>query len=486
MAKKTIRGFPGLQALCAFVQGFRALLVPCGPGITVSPVFGSSRCQSMSRNNHNKGNRSRGPEPPSPDVIDASDIVDSIDGEPSLRVISRLQRNGFEAYLVGGCVRDLLVGLTPKDFDVATSAHPRQVRRLFPRNSHVIGRRFRLVHVRYGSQSVIETATFRAAPQETSGEDDLLIVEDNTYGTAAEDAMRRDFTVNGMLLDPYRRQIIDHVGGLRDLEDGVLRTIGNPFIRIPEDPVRILRAIKFATRLGLRIEEDTWEAMCDGAEDLSRSAPPRVTEEILRLMRSGTALGAFNKMRHCGVLGVVLPDLDEFLGEVEGADRIHEKRVSNFRALLEALDSSVHDGVDVSTASCLALLFHDIVEVEANPSTRTQRGKPGDFHTVAGEVLEDMASNARLSRRDVGRARRIIYQQRIFTAPFGRRFRPALFCLSEEFPESLDLFRLRCEAEGEGWDLYKAWEERYESAITLDDDEVESERRQARRRRRRK
>jgi poly(A) polymerase len=437
------------------------------------------------KNRQNKG-PSRGPTAPRPEVIDASDLVDAIDGEPSLRVISRLQRNGYEAYLVGGCVRDLLVGLTPKDFDVTTSAHPRQVRRLFPRNSHVIGRRFRLVHVRYGSQSVIETATFRAAPQETNGDEDLLIVEDNTYGTAAEDAMRRDFTVNGMLLDPYRREIIDYVGGLRDLQDGVLRTIGDPFIRIPEDPVRILRAIKFATRLGLRIEEDTWEAMCDGAEDLSRSAPPRVTEEILKLMRSGTALGSFNKMRKCGVLDVVLPELSDYLGDPDETDRVQEKRVSGFRALLEALDSAVHGGVEVSTASCLALLFHDIAEIESNPATRTLRGKPSDFHTVAGEVLENMASNARLSRRDVGRARRIIYQQRIFTAPFGRRFRPALFCLSDEFPESLDLFRLRCEALGEGWDLYKAWEERYENALNLDDEEIESERRQARRRRRRK
>jgi poly(A) polymerase len=430
----------------------------------------------MSRNNHSYD---------APEVIDATNLVASIEGEPSLRVISRLQRNGYEAYLVGGCVRDLLVGLTPKDFDVATSAHPRQVRRLFPRNSHVIGRRFRLVHVRYGSQSVIETATFRAAPPEDRDGEDLLIVEDNTYGTAAEDAHRRDFTVNGMLLDPFRREIIDYVGGLQDLEDGILRTIGDPDVRIPEDPVRILRAIKFATRLGLRIEDSTWDAMCAGAEDLSRSAPPRVTEEILRLMRSGTALGAFNKLRHCGVLAVILPEVAEFIGVGQEESKLYEKRTSNFRASLEALDTSVHDGVTISTASCLAILFHDIAEAEANEGTRTLPGAPGDFHHVCGEVLEIMASNARLSRRDVGRARRIIYQQRMFTAPFGRRFRPALFCLSDEFRESLDLFRLRCEAQGEGWDIYKGWEARYEEAIALDNEEIEDERRRGKRRRRR-
>jgi poly(A) polymerase len=420
-----------------------------------------------------------------PERIDAGELMDSIEGEPSLRVISRLQRSGHEAYLVGGCVRDLLVGLTPKDFDVATSAHPRQVRRLFPRNSHIIGRRFRLVHVRYGADAAIETSTFRAPPQEPAEGDDLLIVEDNTYGTAEEDARRRDFTVNGLMLDPFQRVIIDHVGGLEDLERGVLRTIGDPFVRIPEDPVRILRAIKFATRLGFRIEDDTWDAMCEYAVDLERSAPPRVTEELLRLMRSGTALGAYQKMRKCGVLEVVLQEIHEHLGPQDNPSKTDLKHSAAFWALLEALDGSVHDGYDPSTAACLSILFHDIAERQANPETRTLPGTPGEFHHVTGEVLENMANNARLSRRDVGRARRIIFQQRNFLGPFGRRFRPHLFCLSEEFPESLDLFRLRCEARGEGWDIYKGWEERYQSAQNLDPEELNTERQQASRGRRR-
>jgi len=419
-------------------------------------------------------------------IVDASELIESIPGEPSLRVISRLQRSGYEAYLVGGCVRDLLIGLTPKDYDVATSAHPRQVRRLFPRNSHIIGRRFRLVHVRYGPDTVIETATFRAEPQQSGDEDDLLIVEDNTFGTAMEDARRRDFTVNGLLLDPNRRVVIDHVGGLEDLDRGVLRTIGDPFVRIPEDPVRILRAIKFATRLGFHIEDDTWDAICDAAPDLARSAPPRVTEEVLRLMRSGTALGAFQKLRHCGALEVILPELDEHLGPRDSDDPKDRKRQSAFVALLEALDGYVHDGFEPSTAICIAILYHDIAERQANEETRTLPGEPSDLHDVTGEVIERITTKARLSRRDSGRARRIIYQQSRFLGPFGRRFRPSLFCLSEEFPESLDLFRLRCEAKGEGWDIYKSWVERYQAAQDLGDDEVEKERKRARRGRRRR
>jgi len=420
-------------------------------------------------------------------IIDARELVDEIEGEHSLRVISRLQRNGHEAYLVGGCVRDLLVGLKPKDFDVATSAHPRQVRRLFPRNSHIIGRRFRLVHIRYGAQTIIETATFRAEPAVSEGPDeDLLITEDNTYGTAEEDARRRDFTVNGLLLDPNRAEIVDHVGGLEDLDDELLRTIGDPQVRIPEDPVRILRAIKFATRLGFRIEDGTWAAMCAHAPDLARSAPPRVLEEILRLLRSGSALGAFQKLRQCGALAVILPELDEHLGPQDGASKEQQKRVTRFAGLLEALDAHVHDGFEPTTAVCLAILFHDIAERQADPETRTLPGPPGEYHYVTGEVMEGLAGNARVSRRDAGRARRLIFQQRNFAGPQRRRFRPRLFCLSEEFPEALDLFRLRTEARGEGWDIYRAWEDRWASARAMSEEEVEEERRRGRRGRRKR
>ncbi|MEM8714125.1 MAG: hypothetical protein AAGG01_24535, partial [Planctomycetota bacterium] len=180
------------------------------------------------------------------------------------RVVKRLQQHGHEAYFVGGCVRDLLIGRRPKDFDVATSARPSEVRRIF-RNCRIIGRRFKLAHVFYGDH-IIETATFRAAPHEdgqTGDGEDLLIVDDNEYGTAESDARRRDFTVNALFLDPTTHEILDHVGGLKDLKARTLKTIGDPEVRMAEDPVRILRAVKFATRLDLEIDDPTWEAMCD-------------------------------------------------------------------------------------------------------------------------------------------------------------------------------------------------------------------------------
>ena len=249
---------------------------------------------------------------PRPTRVGADDIDRDALDKHALRVVERLQDHGHAAFFVGGCVRDLLIGRVPKDFDVATSARPRDVSRLFG-NGRIIGRRFKLVHIRYGTK-IIETATFRAEPREAAGDGDLLIREDNEYGTAGEDARRRDFTVNGLFLDPTSDEILDYVHGLEDLDDRVLRTIGDPFVRLAEDPVRIMRAIKFATRLDFHIHQDTWDAMCEQAAQLERSAPPRVLEEILRLVRSGSALGAFRMMRDCGALEVLLPDLADYLG----------------------------------------------------------------------------------------------------------------------------------------------------------------------------
>ena len=478
-----------------------------------------------------------------PRIIPADSIPTEVLDQDALRVISRLERQGYEAYLVGGCVRDLLVGRIPKDYDVATDAHPRQIKRLF-RNGRIIGRRFRLVHIYYG-QHIVETATFRRDPDRTDAEPresederatppprnaresrlevhgarrtrpgrggrppaptsdarvphadardeaepadadlgDLLITEDNVFGNAEEDARRRDFTVNALFLDPTRRRIIDYVGGLDDLEKGILCTIGDPMVRMAEDPVRILRAVKFATRLGFRIEEKTWSAMCALAPSLSRSAPPRVLEEILRLMRSGTALGSMRMLRACGALKVILPDVDRYLGSKD--DPHDQERADSFWRLIEALDADVHTGFVPSSAVCVALLFLRIIERESEPETRTLRGAPGDIATVAAEILEPVSLSTRLSRRDSQRARRIITQQRRFTQPSTKRFRPLVFMRGEEFPECLDLFRLRMAARGQGWDIYEGWRARYELSLKSSSEEVDAERRRGRRRRRR-
>jgi poly(A) polymerase len=195
--------------------------------------------------------------------------LDQIDPDAA-NVVRRLKDSGHAAYLVGGCVRDLLLGRKPKDFDVVTSATPEQIRRLF-RNSRIIGRRFKLAHIFYGPK-IIETSTFRANPREMEDDDndgaapesgDLLIRRDNVFGTPEQDARRRDFTINGLFYDIQTKQVIDHVEGLPDLEARIVRTIGDPDIRFREDPIRILRAVKFAARCDLTIEPETYRRMME-------------------------------------------------------------------------------------------------------------------------------------------------------------------------------------------------------------------------------
>jgi poly(A) polymerase len=416
-----------------------------------------------------------------PRILEAPNISQADLDQNALRVVSRLTRSGHEAYLVGGCVRDMLLGRQPKDFDVATAAHPRQIKRLFA-NGRIIGRRFRLVHVAYG-EHIIETATFRRAPEmREEGVDDLLITEDNEFGTAQEDAQRRDFTINALFYDALRHRVIDWVGGLEDLEAGVLRTIGEPRVRMAEDPVRILRAVKFATRLGFRIHDGTWDAMCELSPELARSAKPRVLEEVLRLLRSGTSLGAFRMLRASEALKVILPPVDPFLGPRNDPDPAVHDRADSYWRLLEALDADVHAGNQPTTAVCIAVLFLRLIERHAAEAERP----PTDLAQSARELLEPFGLAMRLPRRECGRAQRIISQQRRFTQTTSRRFSPLLFMRSEDFREALDLFRLRSMAWGQGWDVYDGWLSRYKRAQEAAPEELDDARRKTRRRRRRR
>jgi len=243
----------------------------------------------------------------------------------AIAVCTRLQKAGYVAYLVGGCVRDILVGRQPKDFDIGTDATPAQVRKLF-RNSRIIGRRFKLAHVFFGPK-IFEVATFRGGEQvhandedapesvRNDSEDDHLIVRANNFGTPEQDAYSRDFTINALFYDPVAEHVIDHVGGMSDIEARLVRTVGEPVRRFQEDPVRILRGVKFAARMGIAVETDTWEGMCAVVEDIRRCSVPRVTEELYRLGESKTVEPAFRLLHSCGALQVMLPKIAAFIEE---------------------------------------------------------------------------------------------------------------------------------------------------------------------------
>lgn len=259
---------------------------------------------------------------PIPEVYRVELDEDLIDPDAA-KVVRRLTRHGYEAYLVGGGVRDLLVQRKPKDFDVATNARPDDVRRLF-RNSRIIGRRFRLVHVLFGGGKVIETATFRRAPEDSAGRDgdDLLIRNDNVFGEAHEDAQRRDFRFNGLFYDLERHEVIDWVGGMPDIERRSVHTIGNPVVRFLEDPVRILRAIKFSARLDFGMTPEVYDAIVSCRSALRRAAKPRLFEEVLRLMREGASHRALFIAWETGVLDELLPELSTYLADRDESDDI--------------------------------------------------------------------------------------------------------------------------------------------------------------------
>src|SRR5712691_10926929 len=207
----------------------------------------------------------------------------------ALKVLYRLKNHGFKAYLVGGGVRDLLLGRKPKDFDIATDAHPQQVKKLF-RNCFVVGRRFRLCHVRFG-RKVVEVSTFRR--QALAEEGDTLIRRDNTFGTSEEDAFRRDFTVNALFYDIATFSVIDYVGGLEDLRAGIVRMIGDPEVRLREDPVRMMRAVALAARLDFALDPLVVDAIKQLRHEIATSAPPRLLEEYYKILRSGCAEKTF-------------------------------------------------------------------------------------------------------------------------------------------------------------------------------------------------
>jgi poly(A) polymerase len=229
----------------------------------------------------------------------------------ALRVLYRLKNAGFVAYLVGGGVRDLLLERPPKDFDISTTAHPQQVRKLF-RNCFIVGRRFRLAHVRFG-RKVVEVSTFRKASQPEEG--DTLVRRDNTFGTPEEDAFRRDFTVNALFYDIATFSVIDWVGGLEDLASRVIRSIGDPAVRLREDPVRMLRAVAIAARLGFTIDPDTAEAVRALRGEIVRSSPARILEEIYKILRQGRSRETFEMLHGYGLLAYLLPQADRAIGE---------------------------------------------------------------------------------------------------------------------------------------------------------------------------
>jgi poly(A) polymerase len=381
--------------------------------------------------------------------------------ENVLKVLYRLHRSGYRAYLCGGSVRDLLMNRTPKDFDVVTDAHPNEVRRLF-RNSRIIGRRFRLVHIIFQDQ-VVEVATFRREPERAAvvpGEEeseDVLITDDNTFGSPLQDARRRDFTINALFYNISDFSVIDYAGGVDDLSEGRVRVIGDPDLRFREDPVRMMRAIEFASRLGFEIEEATYQGILRHRGDILKASPPRVSEEILELLRRGWSRGAIRLMVDTALLEPLLPEI---------YNAIRTDRAPYFWKMLEVLDRTVQAGRKVSDAVLLSVLMLPwvIEEIEQEEEKRRKtsgegaRMRIGEVILFIRDLTQPLCARMALpagTRHQIEQALETLW--RLLEPPTDRRaqFRAVH---REPFNDALALLELYALSSGRYVDVFRQWQ----------------------------
>jgi poly(A) polymerase len=384
-------------------------------------------------------------------VVDRSDHQISRRRIPEnvLKVLYRLHRSGYRAYLCGGSVRDLLMNREPKDFDIATDAHPTEIRRLF-RNSRIIGRRFRLVHVIF-QDGFVEVSTFRREPERAEDAEDLLVTDDNTFGSPLQDARRRDFTINGLFYNIADFSVLDYVGGLDDLGGQRVRVIGDPDVRFREDPVRMMRAIEFASRLGFEIERETYDGILRHRNEILKASAPRVSEEILELLRRGWSRGAIRLMVDTGLLEPLLPEVYR---------TIAGDRTPYFWKMLEVLDRTVQAGRKISDAVLLTVLYLPWVfdELEREESTRDGRMRIGEVIVFIRDLIQPLCARMSLAagtRHQIEQALETLW--RLLEPPNERRamFR---FVYREPFADALALLELYALSSGKYVDIFRQWQ----------------------------
>jgi poly(A) polymerase len=353
----------------------------------------------------------------------------------AIRVTQALQEAGFKAFLVGGAVRDLLLGIKPKDFDIATNATPEQVKRLF-RRAFIIGRRFQIVHVMFG-QDLIEVTTFRGTSSDAAPKDEHgRVLRDNTFGEQHEDALRRDFTINAMYYDPATQTVFDYHGGTRDIRNKVLRVIGVPEARYREDPVRMLRVVRFAAKLNFTIDPATRAPIAVMAPLVNNVPAARVFDEMLKLLMSGQAMACLEQLRKEGLHHGLLPLLDVVLEQPLG-----EKFV---RLALDSTDARILQGKPVSPGFLFAsLLWHQVLEKWRAYQAAGEYPIPA-LHLAADDVLNSQTDKLALQRKIASDMRDIWAMQ----PRFERRVGKAPYKLLEHLRlrAGFDFLLLRCQS----------------------------------------
>jgi poly(A) polymerase len=394
----------------------------------------------------------------------------------ALKTTQQLQKAGFDAYLVGGAVRDLLLKKRPKDFDVATSATPEQVNRVF-RRSRIIGRRFRLVHVMFGDETV-EVSTFRGShlsPDEDNARvaDSGRILRDNVFGNQEEDAVRRDFTANALYYDPSTEEIVDFHNGVADIKAGILRMIGDAETRYREDPVRMLRAVRLSAKLGLKLDKAT-EAPISKLADLLHDVPPsRLFDEMLKLFLSGHAMESANELRKHGLHHGLLPLLDVVLEQPLGARFVN--------LALKNTDDRVLADKPVSPGFLFAtLLWHEVLAAWQKYQKAGHRPMPA-LHMAMSEVADIQAEKLAIHKRYSSTMKEIWGLQPRFEMRAGKR--PYGLLEHPRYRAAYDFLLLRCESGelpaelGQWWTEFADADSERRQAMLLPDHQPKKRRR---------
>lgn len=401
----------------------------------------------------------------------------SIDSD-ALAILEKLQRHGFNAYLVGGSVRDLLTGTRPKDFDISTSALPEQIKEIFGRSCILIGRRFRLAHIR-ASHKIFEVSTFRAG----NIDDDELIVRDNEWGSPEQDAMRRDFSINGLFYDPSSNSVIDYVGGWEAIQERTLRSIGNPALRFRQDPVRMIRLLKFHARFGFSIASDCLAGLSECREEIVKSAPARVLEELMRMLESGFALPFFKQLIEHGFLSILIPSLESALKGPQG------EKIWKF---LETVDE-IHKrnpGVQLERSILFAgLLFPTVQEkLSAQQATSDKKINLGDVMHVSWETIKELilSSFSHFPKRLASESAYIMTTQYRLTPPEPKKHTKIHFLSEGSFPLALKFLKIRALQDSALQDSYFHWEKLFREIVKQHGHSKKPSSRPQRRRRSRK
>lgn len=371
----------------------------------------------------------------------------------ALKVLYRLHNKGFKGYLVGGGVRDLYLGKTPKDFDIGTDARPSRLKKIF-KNCRIIGRRFRIAHIYFPDEDIIEVATFRQGEVAAVQKKDSVILLDNQYGSAEDDANRRDLTINGLFYDIGTFSIIDYVGGVQDLEDRIVRMIKPPDVSFQEDPVRMIRALRHAARTGFTVEPETLEGIVRNREEIAKTNTSRLVEELFKDLKSGAAVGFFEKAIDTGLLECILPALSAQLAEYRGEHP--------FLSRLRVLDEKIaeHGPDRYTNAVLLSVLLHTVL-IPGPESWIGQDRHPRNIWKQLQDGYTDIGENLRVSRRDQERISQILLAHRKLIQFFRKGEMAPSYQRKTYLSEALDFLEIDLLARGEPVDIIPGWRESY-------------------------